>query len=103
MNIYVTKVFEGNYTDIDNFKQSEVGQRIQTKQDSFDNSQWDEELEIRYQEINGDVVAELGFVDMNQREQFAIHVTEGRTWSEGVPLEYSKVDESDIDSNSWVS
>ena len=101
MNVFVTKVFEGNYADLDTFKASTVGQRIQTKRDSFDNSQWDQECTIKYQVVNGDVVCNLGFVDMNQREQFAIHITEGRTWSEGVPMEYSNVTDSDLTEDGW--
>ncbi len=102
MSINMVKVFEGDYVDVADFLKSPAGQRIQTKQKSFDNTEWDKELAIKYQAINGDVVVELIFVDMNQREQFAIHVTENRTWTEGVPLEYSKVDGRDISPDNWV-
>ena len=62
MNVFVTKVFEGSYADLDTFK-ALLRQRISHQKENLPITGTHECTNATV--VNGDVVCNLGFVDMN--------------------------------------
>lgn len=102
MNIYHTKVFIGPFADLAGFKAGSEGQRISSKQASFDNTNWTNTPTVQYQIVGEQVICMMGFEDEEQKRAFANHVSDNRTWEKGIRLGESGIDDASIIADGWV-